>query len=118
MDRAVGLSVDKTCEENQKAIDVCLYPSHPDYPWVRAEIGNAQRVLDSEFSAHGTEVRWFYPSADIDPEGGRPNDDKQIREDDPLNDLVYHPSTIPGHHLRWQEKGGLTAIELGGNYAA
>lgn len=107
MDRAVGLSMDKTCEENQKAIDVCLDPTHPDYPRVRAEIENAQRVLDSEFSAHGTEVGWFYPLADVDPEGGRTNDDRQIMADDTLNELVYHPSTIPGHHLphAWLQRG-------------
>ncbi|KAJ5647056.1 hypothetical protein N7490_003428 [Penicillium lividum] len=110
MDRAVGLSMDKTYEENQKAIDICLDPTHPDYTRVRAEIGKAQRVLDSEFGAHGTEVRWFYPSADTDHEGGRTNHDKQIKSDDTLDDLIYHPATIPGHHLphAWLQRGSTT----------
>lgn len=110
MDRAVGLSMNKTYEENQNAIDICLDPTHPDYPQVRAEIGNAQRVLDSEFGAHSTEVGWFYPSADTGYEGARTKDDQQSKADDTLGDLIYHPSTIPGHHLphAWLQRGSTT----------
>ncbi|KAJ5667415.1 hypothetical protein N7507_003279 [Penicillium longicatenatum] len=99
MDRAVGLSTDQTHEENQQAIDVCLDPDHSDNPRVRAAIEKAQKVLDSEFGAHGAEIGWFYPSADIDNEGERTNHDGQIKLDGTLDDLSYHPSTIPGHHL-------------------
>ena len=99
MDKAVGLSVDQTYEENSAAIDITLDPTHAEYPRRQALIAKAQEVLDSEFGAHGTEVGWFYPSADTKGEGQKTNHDGQIKPDGAFDELTYHPSTIPGHHL-------------------
>ena len=66
----------------------------------------AQEVLDSEFRAHGTEVSWFDPSADI--EGEDSLHAGQLRENWELENIAYHPATNPGHHVphAWLEREG------------
>ncbi|KAF9890002.1 hypothetical protein FE257_006682 [Aspergillus nanangensis] len=110
MDRAIGLTADQTYEENQRAIDISLDPTHSDYQRRRVEITKAEEVLKSEFGAHGTEVGWFYPSADINDEGKKTRHDGQIKPDGTFDDLIYHASTIPGHHLphAWLQRGNVT----------
>ncbi|KAF9890042.1 hypothetical protein FE257_006722 [Aspergillus nanangensis] len=110
MDKALGLSVDQPHAANSAALDMALDPTHTAYPQTQALIAQAQAVLDSEFGAHGTEVGWFYPSADTKKEGQRTNHDGQIKPDGTFDELTYHPSTIPGHHLphAWLRRAGKT----------
>ncbi|RAO68157.1 uncharacterized protein BHQ10_004169 [Talaromyces amestolkiae] len=99
MDKAIGLSQELGPIENQIALNIAMDTAHPDYAQIQLGIEQAQRVLDSEFGAHGTEVGWFYPSADIKQEGAKTRHAGQIKEDGAFDELIYHPSTIPGHHL-------------------
>ncbi|KAL4803569.1 FAD binding domain-containing protein [Aspergillus unguis] len=110
MDKALGLSVDQTHAENSAALDIALDPTHEGYPQKQELIAQAQAVLDSEFGAHGTEVGWFYLSADTKGEGQQTNHDGQIKPDGTFDELTYHPSTIPGHRLphAWLQRGGKT----------
>ncbi|KAJ5889094.1 hypothetical protein N7495_009135 [Penicillium taxi] len=110
MDRAIGLSVEQTYEENSAAIDISLDPTSKEYPQRQVLIGKAQEILDSEFGAHGTEVGWFYPSVDVKGEGKKNNHDGQIKPDGTFDELIYHPSTIPGHHVphAWLQRADMT----------
>lgn len=99
MDRAIGVSPDQSTEENQAAMNAFFDEGHPDYPKKQLDVRNAQTILDGEFCALGTEMGWFYPSADTKNEGELTRHDGQVREDGELDSIYYHPSTIPGHHL-------------------
>lgn len=107
MDRALGISPAQTSADNKASMDAYFDPNHPDHDRKKMDVEKAQKVLDGEFRAHGTEVGWFYPSADI--EGKEPGHVGQVRDDGELENIVYHPSTIPGHHLphAWLEREGL-----------
>lgn len=98
MDAALGLSEDKSAEENKRNIVSAFDASHPKYQEKRAAIENAQKVLDIEFKAPGTEIGWFYPESDVEGQGGRTHGN-QLLADGTLNTEFYFPSTIPGHHV-------------------
>lgn len=96
MDRAIGVSPEKSADENQSAMNAFFNKEHPDYQRKQLVIQGAQTVLDREFCALGTEMGWSYPSLDTKNQGYSSG---QIREDGEFDNLNYHPSTIPGHHL-------------------
>jgi len=98
IDAALGVSADKTSEENKHEAEGFFDPSRSDHFDKRAAVDQAQRILDTEFKAPGFEVGWFYPSADINGEGGDTHDGQQLT-DGSLNPSSYIPTTIPGHHL-------------------
>ncbi|KAJ5973282.1 hypothetical protein N7481_010492 [Penicillium waksmanii] len=110
MDRAIGVSPNQSIEENQSAMDAFFDKEHPDYQKKQLDVQGAQTVLDGEFCALGTEMGWFYPSVDTKNEGKSSRHDGQIREDDEFDNIYYHPSTIPGHHLPhlWLQRGNIT----------
>ncbi|TKX21415.1 FAD-binding domain-containing protein 37 [Elsinoe australis] len=99
MDKALGMSPTASSAENADAIGPFFEPKHPDYPAKREAVRKAQKTLDTEFKAPGTEVGWFYPSADAWGEAERTRHAGQIREDGSFDTEFYHPSTLPGHHL-------------------
>ncbi|KAK5723189.1 hypothetical protein LTR17_013909 [Elasticomyces elasticus] len=105
IDGALGISAAKSAEENQGAAAPYWTPSHPDHDKKHHAVREASRQLDSEFKAPGYEVGWFYPSADINLEGGVTHGGQQ-RADGELVHGHYFQSTIPGHHLPhvWLEK--------------
>ena len=107
MDVALGLAEDKSAEENKSNIASAFDANHPSYREKRAAINKAQKVLDIEFKAPGTEIGWFYPKVDVGGQGGRTHGD-QLLADGSLNTEFYFPSTIPGHHVphAWLERGG------------
>ena len=110
MDRALGLSIDQTPKENNAEMESVLNADHPKYQAKQLNIQKAQEVLDSEFGAHGAEVGWFYTSGYIDANSTDPYHDGQIRQDGSFENLIYYPSTIPGHHLPhiWLRRGSKT----------
>ncbi|KAJ5090634.1 hypothetical protein N7532_009318 [Penicillium argentinense] len=110
MDKAIGASPAQTSEVNQAAMDAYFDKSHPDYAKKQIDVGKAQTVLDGEFCALGTEIGWFYPSVDANNEGETTRHDGQIREVGSFDNIFYHPSTIPGHHLPhfWLQRDGNT----------
>jgi hypothetical protein len=110
MDRAIGVSPNQSIEENQSAMDAFFNKEHPDYQKKQLDVQGAQTVLDGEFCALGTEMGWFYPSVDAKNEGKLSRHDGQIREDGEFENIYYHPSTIPGHHLPhlWLQRGNIT----------
>ncbi|EEU43583.1 uncharacterized protein NECHADRAFT_82515 [Fusarium vanettenii 77-13-4] len=107
MDTALGISDTKSLAENEAALEVLFDSTHPENANKRQAVKNAAKVLDTEFKASGSEVGWFYPSADINNEGGK-HHGGQLLKDGTYDQTVYHPSTIPGHHLPhcWVEKQG------------
>lgn len=107
MDKALGIDAEKSPEENWKAIAPYFDPNHSEYSAKRAAVEHAQKILNTEFKAPGYEVGWFYPSADIDNEGGQTHGGQRL-EDGSLVFEFYFQSTIPGHHLPhvWLEKDG------------
>ncbi|KAL9093258.1 MAG: hypothetical protein Q9165_003999 [Trypethelium subeluteriae] len=107
IDKALGVSVEQSVEQNKKAAAEYFDSDHPNYAAKRAAMDRAQRILDTEFKAPGFEVGWFYPSADINHEGGDTHGGQQL-PDGTLESEFYFQSTIPGHHLPhvWLEKNG------------
>ncbi|KAH7155960.1 hypothetical protein EDB81DRAFT_756479 [Dactylonectria macrodidyma] len=89
------------------ALEILFDSTHPENSSKRQAVKDAAKVLDTEFKAAGSEVGWFYPSADINNEGGK-RQGGQLSEDGTYDQTVYHASTIPGHHLPhcWVEKQG------------
>lgn len=113
MDAAIGISATQTSEENVAAAQAFFDPANPDGEQKRKAVKKACDVLDIEFHAPGLEAGWFYPSADIDNEGGPDHDgqlllDGSVKQlpDGSLNPDVVVPTTIPGHNLPhvWLEK--------------
>lgn len=98
MDQAIGFSDTQSVEENERALEAFLDPSHPQHTATREAITQAQKTLDSEFHAPGLEIGWFYPSVDVDNEGGESHGGQRL-PDGSLNTLSYVPTTIPGHHV-------------------
>ncbi|RSL98983.1 hypothetical protein CEP52_009989 [Fusarium oligoseptatum] len=107
MDMALGISDSKTLAENEAALESLFDSTHPESAGKRQAVKNAAKILDTEFKASGSEVGWFYPSADINNDGGKRHGG-QLLEDGTYDQTTYHPSTIPGHHLPhcWVEKQG------------
>jgi len=107
MDVALGLSENKSVDENKANVASAFDPHHPEYTAKRAAIERAQKVLDTEFKAPGTEIGWFYPTADAGGEGGTLHGG-QLAEDGSLSFEFYVPGTIPGHHVphAWVERDG------------
>jgi len=110
MDRAIGVSPEQSSAQNQLAMDAFFNKSHPEYAQKHRDVGRAQRILDGEFCALGTEMGWFYPSVDIKKEGDENNHDGQIGPDGEFDIIHYHPSTIPGHYLPhfWLRRADVT----------
>lgn len=98
IDAAIGISTGQTREQNIAAAKSFFDPKHPDYARRRSLIEEASHELDTEFKAPGYEVGWFYPSADIEFEGGATHGGQQL-PDGTLVHHTYYISTIPGHHL-------------------
>lgn len=109
IDAAIGVNTNQTREENVGAAESFFDPENPDYERKRKLMQEASRELDTEFKAPGYEVGWFYPSADINSEGGATHGGQQL-PDGTLVHHTYYMSTIPGHHLphAWLERGGKT----------
>ncbi|CAK1360706.1 2,4-dichlorophenol 6-monooxygenase [Cercospora beticola] len=109
IDAAMGVSMNQTKAENIAAGEAFFDGNHPDYQRKQALIQEASRQLDTEFKAPGYEVGWFYPSADINSEGGETHNGQQL-PDGTLVPHTYFVSTIPGHHLPhvWVENEGQT----------
>ncbi|OMP85305.1 Phenol 2-monooxygenase [Diplodia seriata] len=111
MDRALGMGGDKTADENAAAIAPFFDESHPDHAGKREAVRRAQKVLDTEFKAPGTEVGWFYPEADFWGEAEREGHAGQVKKmgdgGAAFDTEFYHVSTLPGHHLphAWVEEG-------------
>lgn len=98
MDKALGVSASQSPEENKEAAEPFFNPLHPCYASKRKAVEQAQEILNSEFKAPGLEVGWYYPSADINGEGGETHGGQRL-PDGSLNSEFYFASTIPGHHL-------------------
>jgi len=107
IDNALGISYAQSKEENIRAAAEFFDSSSKNYLQKRAAVKAASRQLDTEFNAPGYEVGWFYPSADINSEGGETHHG-QTRADGSLVHDVYVATTIPGHNLPhvWVEKDG------------
>jgi 2-polyprenyl-6-methoxyphenol hydroxylase-like FAD-dependent oxidoreductase len=107
MDAALGVSEEKSVEENVKNVNEFFDSNNPKFAEKKAAVERAQKVLDLEFKAPGTEIGWFYPSVDRKGEGGKFHGG-QLLENGELNSEIYVPSTIPGHFVphAWLEKGG------------
>ena len=110
MDNAIGVSPANSEDENVANMDSFLdtSPDNKGGPARREAVQRARDTLDDEFHALGAEIGWFYPSLDVDGEGKETNHYGQIKENGEFDQLYYHPSTIPGHHLphAWLEKDG------------
>lgn len=106
IDAAMGVSVTQSKEQNLAAAAAFFDEMHPDYAAKQARIKKASQELDTEFKAPGYEVGWFYPSADINHEGGDTHGGQQLA-DGTLVHHTYYVSTIPGHHLphAWLQQG-------------
>ena len=112
MDRALGISVAQTAEDNLKAAERFFdLKDLEEGAKKREAVEIASRKMDIEFHAIGQEDGWFYPMPD-DLDEGRPHIEKthggQMLENGEFDTLNYHPSTIPGHHVPhlWLERDG------------
>ncbi|GME27782.1 Monooxygenase FAD-binding protein [Neofusicoccum parvum] len=116
MDTALGMSAANSTEENAAAIAPFFDESHPEHAAKREAVREAQKTLDTEFKAPGTEVGWFYPEADFWGEGERCAHGGQVRPDGAFEFEFYRPCTVPGHHLphAWVEgeKGRVALRDL------
>lgn len=114
MDKALGISPEKSIEENEIMLGLYLDHRNPKGDSLRAAVNEAQKVLDKEFHALGADVGWFYPQLDVKNEGLDNRHDGQLDDNGDFNCVDYYPSTIPGHHLphAWLEKNGLLKSTL------
>lgn len=105
IDAAMGISASQTNAENIAAGEAFFDTNHVDYAQKQALIKVASQNLDTEFKAPGYEVGWFYPSADVNSEGGETHGGQQLPDGTLVHDK-YYMSTIPGHHLphAWVER--------------
>ncbi|OJD31511.1 aromatic ring hydroxylase [Diplodia corticola] len=107
MDRALGMGADRSAADNAAAIAPFFDAQHPLHRAKRDAVRAAQKQLDTEFKAPGTEVGWFYPQADHWGEGVRTRHAGQLREGADGGDgdglefetEFYRASTVAGHHL-------------------
>ncbi|KAF9871028.1 2, 4-dichlorophenol 6-monooxygenase [Colletotrichum karsti] len=98
IDRVMGVSASQSKAENIAAGAAFFDKGHPEYAEKQRRIQLASQALDTEFKAPGYEVGWFYPSADINSEGGETHGGQQLA-DGTLVHHTYYMTTIPGHHL-------------------
>lgn len=107
MDAALGISYTNSTPQNIKNLNEFLDPKNPQYEQKRDAIDKAQKILDLEFKAPGTEIGWFYPTVDRKGEGGKTHEG-QLLENGELNSEVYVATSIPGHFVphAWVERGG------------
>ncbi|MFE3799537.1 FAD-dependent monooxygenase [Nocardia tengchongensis] len=92
LDAALGISMDKSAEENWRAIEVIWDPSHPDHAERRDLLNNALAAQSGEFRHHGLEFGFTYSSTAVVDDGSpAPVPIDAVR--------LYEPSTRPGHPL-------------------
>jgi 2,4-dichlorophenol 6-monooxygenase len=92
LDAALGISPQKSAEENWTALNVIWDESHPDYSERRDLVDNALAAQSGEFHHHGLEFGFTYDSAAVVDDGSPvcvPIDAVRL----------YEPSTKPGHPL-------------------
>ncbi|GKT51954.1 uncharacterized protein ColSpa_12135 [Colletotrichum spaethianum] len=68
--RVMDVSVSQSKAENLAAGTALFDKGHPEYAEKQRLIQLALQALDTEFKTPKYEAGWFYPSADIDSEGG------------------------------------------------
>jgi 2-polyprenyl-6-methoxyphenol hydroxylase-like FAD-dependent oxidoreductase len=107
LDTAIGIHPTNSVQENVQAMDTYFDQGSTQGAQQRQSVQEALHVLDLEFHEHGTEIGWFYPSADARGEGAESRHDGQLDEQGNHVVRTYHPSTIPGHHLphAWLSNG-------------
>ncbi|KAK2611862.1 hypothetical protein N8I77_005183 [Diaporthe amygdali] len=105
MDAALGMSPEKSTDENRTSIMAYFNSAHPNHAMKRQAVEDASKVLDLEFKAPGAEIGWFYRGV-----GGATDADHapHLLEDGSLNSGVVIPSTVPGHNLPhvWIHRNG------------
>lgn len=92
LDAALGLSPQKTPEENWAAIEPLWDSSHPEHPERSDLVNNALAAKSGEFHHHGLEYGFTYDSAAIVDDGSPASESI-----DPVR--LYKSSTKPGHPL-------------------
>ena len=92
LDAALGLSPQKSPEENWSAIEAIWDESHPEHPERSDLVNNALAAKSGEFHHHGLEFGFTYLSAAIVDDGSPASEPI-----DPVR--LYEPSTKPGHPL-------------------
>lgn len=100
LDKAIGLSPEKSEEANVNAMEQYFDPSDAgEGQQKRHDVEAALKDLDLEFYAHGAEVGWFY---DLPYQGcfDAPNMPNRQRNGDGSMELCeYRPTTRPGNQL-------------------
>ena len=92
LDAALGVSLEKTPEENWKSLEVIWDPSHPEYSERRDLVNNALAAQSREFHHHGLEFGFTYDSAAVVDDG--------TPAVEPIDAVrLYESSTKPGHPL-------------------
>lgn len=109
IDGAMGVSAMQSRADILAAGAAFFDKEHPGYAEKQQSIKLAPEALDTEFKAPGYEVGWFYPSADINSQGGATQGGQQL-EGGTLVHNTYYMSTIPGHHRpqAWVTRNGVT----------
>lgn len=100
LDKAIGLSPEKSEEANVKAMEQYFDPSDAgEGQQKRRDVERALKDLDLEFYAHGAEVGWFYdlPYQSCFQEPNMPN--RQKNNDGYMELCEYRPTTRPGNQL-------------------
>ena len=98
MDVALGMTPDKSIEENKVAIAPFWDEQLPGHNRKRQAVQDALITLDREFKAPGVELGWFYPFTGTYSDGEATHDSKLLSNGD-LNYEFYRPSAKPGHHV-------------------
>lgn len=108
MDAALGMSAGNSAQANAAAMAAYFDEAHAGHAAAREAVRRAQKTLDTEFKAPGTEVGWFYPEADFWGEGAAGGHAGQVRADGAFETEWYRASTVAGHHLphAWVGKEG------------
>lgn len=108
VDKALGISPDGSPADNVNSLKTYFDKTNPEGDKLRQNMVDIQPILDTEFSAPGMEIGWFYPSCDVGKEGHQTHHGGQLKENADFDVTTYHPSAIPGHHFPhlWVEKGG------------
>ncbi|KAL4950187.1 FAD binding domain-containing protein [Aspergillus filifer] len=103
MDRALGIYPTQSAEENIASLNAYFDETHPSHGALRTAVTEAQKVLDSEFHAPGTEMGWFYPMPYFTHEHGG-----QMRDGE-FDASTYHVCIEEGHHMPhfWVVKDGV-----------
>ncbi|MGZ8801508.1 MAG: FAD-dependent monooxygenase [Mycobacterium sp.] len=92
LDEALGLSPEKSAEENWSALEVIWNESHPEYAERCDLVNNALAAQSGEFHHHGLEFGFTYDSTAVVDDGSP--------EFVPIDAVrLYEPSTRPGHPL-------------------